>query len=151
MLHSSILKIGLAVTKQDRLLVVRKKGGSCYILPGGKPEPGESDFEALSREIGEELGCRLNSGTVEFLGSFTDAAADSENATVTVRLYAAQLVGTPNPQSEIETLKWFSPSAHSANALAPSLRNHIVPFLFAQGRLAADRALVGGRHKRSPK
>jgi 8-oxo-dGTP diphosphatase len=137
--HREILKIGLAVTDADRLLVVRKKGGSRYILPGGKLEPGENDLEALAREIEEELGCGLNSATVVFLGSFSDAAADMEDTTVTVRLYAAQLVGQPIPQSEIETLKWFSPNADSANSLAPSLQNHIVPFLFGQGRLAENR------------
>jgi 8-oxo-dGTP diphosphatase len=36
-----IVKIGLAVTTDNRLLLVRKKGGESYILPGGKPEMGE--------------------------------------------------------------------------------------------------------------
>jgi 8-oxo-dGTP diphosphatase len=133
--NREILKIGLAVTDSDRLLVVRKRGTSSYILPGGKREPGENDLEALAREVEEELGCRLNSSTIVFLGSFSDAAADLENTTVTVRLYAAQLIGNPTPQSEIENLKWFCPSADSGQSLAPSLQNHIVPFLFPQGRL----------------
>jgi 8-oxo-dGTP diphosphatase len=99
--HREIVKIGLAVTDADRLLVVRKKGGSRYILPGGKPEPGESDLEALAREIEEELGCHLDSTTIVFLGSFSDAAADMENTTVTVRLYAAQLVVTSYLRAEL--------------------------------------------------
>jgi 8-oxo-dGTP diphosphatase len=141
--HREILKIGLAVTADDRLLVVRKKGGTLYILPGGKPEPGENDLEALVREVEEELGCSLNSTTIEFLGSFSDRAADMENTTVTVRLYAAQLVGDPIPQSEIENLKWFSPKEDGINSLAPSLQNQIVPFLFAEGHLTGklDRLL----------
>jgi 8-oxo-dGTP diphosphatase len=138
--HHEILKVGLAVTDMDRLLVVRKKGGSSYILPGGKPEAGEDDLQALTREIEEELGCQLNRATIVFLGSFSDSAADMVNATVTVRLYAAQLVGDPAPQAEIENLKWFCPNSESSVSLAPSLQNHIVPFLFAQGRLAGRRA-----------
>src|ERR1700741_2537554 len=124
-----ILKIGLAVTDRDRLLVVRKRGAPSYILPGGKPEPGENDLEALTREVEEELGCRVDMSTIAFLGSFTDTAADMENTTVTVRLYHAQLDGNPSPQSEIEALKWFCPNAESVHSLAPSLQNHIVPFL----------------------
>lgn len=132
-----ILKIGLAVTDGDRLLVVRKRGGSLYILPGGKPEPGENDLEALSRELDEELGCRLDTASVEFLGAFSDSAADLHNTTVTVRLYSARLVGNPAPHSEIENLKWFSLAEDNATTLAPSIQNHILPFLFAEGRLAA--------------
>src|SRR5260370_31453745 len=135
-MHREILKVGLGVTDMDRLLVVRKKGAPSYILPGGKPENGEDDLQALAREIEEELGCQLNPETIVFLGCFSDAAADMVNTTVTVRLYAAQLVGDPSPHAEIENLKWFSPNADSTSSLAPSLQNHIVPFLFAQGRLA---------------
>jgi 8-oxo-dGTP diphosphatase len=137
MTERQILKIGLAVTDGDRLLVVRKRGGSLYILPGGKPEPGENDLEALSRELDEELGCRLDISSVEFLGAFSDSAADLHNTIVTVKLYSARLVGNPVPRSEIENLKWFSPTEDNAMTLAPSIQNHILPFLFAEGRLAA--------------
>src|SRR6516165_10072820 len=119
--HREILKVGLAVTDMDRLLVVRKKGTSSYILPGGKPENGESDLQALAREIEEELGCQLNPATIVFLGCFSDTAAEMANTRVTVRLYGAQLLGDPSPRSEIETLKWFCPVAENGNALAPSL------------------------------
>jgi 8-oxo-dGTP pyrophosphatase MutT (NUDIX family) len=46
---SEILKVGLAVTDADRLLVVRKRGAPSYILPGGKPEQGEDDLQAFPR------------------------------------------------------------------------------------------------------
>jgi 8-oxo-dGTP diphosphatase len=124
-----ILKIGLAVTEMGRLLVVRKKGTKSYILPGGKPEKGEDDLQALSREVEEELGCSLNPQTVSFLGSFSDAAADMHDTTVTVRLYTAELVGEPSPRAEIETVKWYSPSVDSGDILAPSIQNQILPFL----------------------
>jgi len=124
-----ILKIGLAVTAMGRLLVVRKRGTKSYILPGGKPEKGEDDFQALSREVEEELGCTLNPKTVSFLGAFTDTAADMQGTTVTVRLYTAELVGEPSPRAEIETMKWYSPNVDSSDLLAPSIQNQILPFL----------------------
>lgn len=134
---AEILKIGLAITDARRLLVVRKKGTVRYILPGGKPESGEDDLQALVREIDEELGCRLDRNTVAFLGCFSDLAAEMVNTTVTIRLYAAQLMETPHPRSEIEQIKWFSPDTDSDTLLAPSLQNKIVPFLCARGILAA--------------
>ena len=106
-----------------------------FILPGGKPEAGENDYEALEREIEEELGCVIDANTLVFLGSFSDCAADMDHTTVTVRLYSAQLLGSPQPRAEIETVKWFQPDGISGVSLAPSLQNHIVPFLCAQGKL----------------
>jgi 8-oxo-dGTP diphosphatase len=130
-----IVKIGLAVTDDNRLLLVRKKGGESYILPGGKPELGEDDRQALIREIEEELGCGIDLESFSYLGSFSDRAADLDNTTVTVRLYAARLTGSPSPQSEIEKLEWFRPDGGSDLFLAPSLQNHIVPFLCSHGHL----------------
>ncbi|WP_457489191.1 NUDIX domain-containing protein, partial [Tardiphaga sp. P5_C10] len=64
--HREIVKIGLAVTDGARLLLVRKRGGRSYILPGGKPEQGESDFQALAREVEEELGCSIDTYSVQY-------------------------------------------------------------------------------------
>jgi len=133
--HREIIKIGLAVTDGSRLLLVRKRGGRSYILPGGKPEQGEDDFQALEREVEEELGCRIDSLSVQYLGAFSDVAADLENTVVTVRLYAARLIGLPAPTSEIEQLEWFAPEMQRYMVLAPSLQNKIVPFLCEHGRL----------------
>src|SRR6516162_4199427 len=50
------------VVRQGRLLVIRRSqsvvapGTVCF--PGGGIEPGESELDALVREIGEELGSR---------------------------------------------------------------------------------------------
>jgi 8-oxo-dGTP diphosphatase len=41
-----------------RVLLVRKRGTSVFMQPGGKRDAGESDVAALA-QIDEELGCRL--------------------------------------------------------------------------------------------
>jgi 8-oxo-dGTP pyrophosphatase MutT (NUDIX family) len=50
----------LVLDASDRLLLVRADDelGSWWTTPGGGVEPGESDAEALRRELAEELGLR---------------------------------------------------------------------------------------------
>lgn len=126
-----IFKIGLAVMDGTRVLLVKKKGGFLYILPGGKPEQGEQDIDTLHREIQEELGCSIMARSLKYVGSFEDAAADMKDTTVVVKLYKGRLKGEPSPQSEIETLKWVG-DGDDDSLLAPSLRNQILPFLFSR-------------------
>ena len=130
-----IIKIGLAVFRGGRLLLVRKRGSNCYILPGGKPEEGEDDLTALSREIDEELGCALEPRRVRYLGVFRDRAASLTDTDVVVKLYAGTIVGKPSPRAEIEQLIWFKPHTRISRQLAPSLSNSIVPYLFQPGHV----------------
>ena len=122
-----IEKVGLAAIEDGRLLVVRKRGGAVFILPGGKPEGGESDLEALARELDEELGCAVTSPVLQ--GTFKDVAAGQDDAVVVVRLYSGQIVGDPVPQAEIEETAWLDLRRPGSLPLAPSMVNAIVPHL----------------------
>jgi 8-oxo-dGTP diphosphatase len=124
-----ITKIGLAVMDGDRVLLVKKRGSDFLILPGGKPEKNETDVQTLSRELDEELGCRLVCDQLTFLGTFSDEAAGMPGVNVTVRLYAGSLVGTPIPHAEIDSIVWWTPTERYRSVLAPSLKNSILPFL----------------------
>jgi 8-oxo-dGTP diphosphatase len=124
-----ITKIGLALINGNRVLLVKKRGSDFLILPGGKPEKNETDAQTLSRELDEELGCRLVSDQLTCLGTFSDAAAGMPGVKVTIRLYAGSVVGTPIPQAEIDSFVWWTPTEHDQSMLAPSLKNSILPFL----------------------
>jgi 8-oxo-dGTP diphosphatase len=124
-----ITKIGLAVMDGNRVMLVKKRGSNFLILPGGKPEKSETDVQALSRELEEELGCYLVSDQLTFLGTFSDEAAGMPGVNVTIRLYAGSVVGTPIPQAEIESIVWWVATEQHNPELAPSLKNSILPFL----------------------
>ena len=130
-----IQKVGLATIDDGRLLVVRKRGSDVFILPGGKPEGIESDLETLAREIDEELGCRIERPFLH--GVFMDVAAGAKDAVVVVRLYSAELVGDMRPQAEIEELAWVDMKRPGNVALAPSIRNRILPHLLKCARARA--------------
>ena len=121
-----IVKVGLAVVRECRILMVRKHSGPSFILPGGKPKSGEKDIDALERELDEELGCALE--TAEYLGDFSAPAADLVDTTVTVRLYRGEITGEPVAQAEIAELRWIDMTSPEVS-VAPSLSGKILPFL----------------------
>ncbi len=122
-----IKKSALAVIENNRLLVVKPHKSGFLLMPGGKPEQGETPVEALKREIMEELGCSIEESSIVRLGTFEDAAAGSSNM-VSIELYTGRLVGIPKPCSEIEELVWVG-SGSLDERITPVIRNKIMPFL----------------------
>jgi 8-oxo-dGTP diphosphatase len=124
--RETVTKVGLALIRNGHVLLVRRSGDPFLILPGGKPEAGESDVEALRREIEEELSCRLDESTLRHLGDYEDELVDDPRRMVTVRLYVGELCGTPRPSAEIGELVWHPIGDLDEQSLAPSLRNQIL-------------------------
>ena len=56
----------LAIRK-SRILVVSRKDGSGFALPGGKNEPGESPKVTACREFNEEVGAMVTPGRLVLL------------------------------------------------------------------------------------
>ena len=93
----------------QRILSTRSKGKEVYYIPGGKREKGESDVQALLREIKEELTVDLETSSLSSLGIF-EAQADGEAPGILVRMtcYTATYTGSLQAASEIEELVWLS-------------------------------------------
>jgi 8-oxo-dGTP diphosphatase len=115
------------VDAAGHLLLVRKQGTQAFMQPGGKPEPGESDLQALRRELREELGCGCEVTVDDYLGCFRAAAANEPGAIVEARVYRVRLAQAPSPRAEIAELIWLAPARAPRPALAPLTEHHILP------------------------
>lgn len=134
-----IRKIGLCVLRDRRLLVARKKGGRTWILLGGKPEKGETDEEALEREVMEEAG--RNVAGAEPLLVCRSPAADRPGDEVELVAYIGAINGEPVASEEIEEFRWIDIDVPEV-PIAPSISDHVLPAL--RERAARPRVLMHG-------
>jgi ADP-ribose pyrophosphatase YjhB (NUDIX family) len=77
---------------EGRLLIIRRgrpPGKGLWSLPGGRVEPGESDAEAVVRELSEETGLRVEPG--HLIGSVVRPGPDG--VTYDIHDYAATVTG----------------------------------------------------------
>jgi 8-oxo-dGTP diphosphatase len=117
-----------------RMLLVRKRGTSAFMQPGGKIEPHEEPLAALLRELREELGLAVHPTEPVHLGRFRAPAAHEPGRAVDCELYRVDIVGDVMPAAEIAEIAWVGPSP-SGIELAPLTEFHVLP-LYAAGRKA---------------
>lgn len=104
-------KLAWLHVEDGKVLAARSKGRDIVYIPGGKRELGESDEQALIREIREELSIDLISDTVEYIESFV-AQADGKPEGIHVRVscYRAAFEGLIKASAEIEEVLWIDSS-----------------------------------------
>ena len=117
------------LSDQGLLLVSKHEAPAIHYLPGGKPEAGEAPLDCLSREIQEELSCRLIRPR---LFSEVRARAALEDVEMHMTVYLAGLDNAPAAASEIASLVWW-PATRVA--LAPAVSHHVIPELQRDGLL----------------
>jgi len=95
--------------ENGRILCGRPRGKDVFYIPGGKREAGESDLQALLREITEELTVTLLPATVRHAGTYQAHQPGGDDGLVTVRMtcFTGDYSGTLAPSSEIDELAWF--------------------------------------------
>lgn len=138
-----LTKFGLAVIRNNRILLCEPYAYPELIVPGGIKEGGETHVENLVREVREELGefAELDIESLRYLGRFEDVAAGRTERSVEIDLYLGSLHGKLRPSSEIKQLHWFGPSDDQAR-LSPIVRRKILPHLIRENLLsnwAADK------------
>ena len=110
-----------------RVLLVRKRGTAAFMQHGGKRGVGESDVAALSREIAEELGCRIKDTSAQALGVFDCPAANEPGFQVNAAVYAVDVDGAIEPGAEIDQVIWVDPGVLPDLPFAPLTRDFILP------------------------
>lgn len=130
-MHLFVVSVTLRNASGD-LLIVRKRGTTVFMLPGGKVEPGESHAAAAVREVAEEVGLALDPAEVRLLGRYTAPAANEPGWTITSEVFTAPCQGVPQASGEIEEIRWLplgDPNAAEDQPLAPLLVQHVLPAL----------------------
>lgn len=125
--------VGGALVHRGRVLAARRSAPSevagRWEFPGGKAEPGESEEQALERELLEELGIRARALT-RLPGAWAVRPG------LELRIWAAELVsGDPRPLQDHDELRWLSPAELSDVDWLDHDRQ-VLPFV--AGLLAAD-------------
>jgi len=102
--------VGAAIWRSGRLLAARRSAPSAlaggWELPGGKVDPGESDEQALLREIREELGVAVE--LTARVGADWPLVPG-----LVLRVWNARLTGPaadPLPLQDHDELRWLAPA-----------------------------------------
>ncbi|MDF1489448.1 NUDIX hydrolase [Tessaracoccus caeni] len=125
------IRVSAVVLRDERgqVLMVRKRGTSMWMNPGGKPEPGESAAECAAREVAEELGLRLDPARLLPLGEFAAPAANEAGFTVVANVFdwPEHVSAQVTPTAEIEEVRWVTDEDLHDGTLAPLFVDHIAP------------------------
>ncbi|MFI9270565.1 (deoxy)nucleoside triphosphate pyrophosphohydrolase [Kitasatospora sp. NPDC052896] len=99
--------VGGALIHRGRVLAARRSApaevAGRWEFPGGKTEPGETEQQALERELYEELGVRARAGE-QLPGEWPIRTG------LVLRIWAAELLaGEPQPLEDHSELRWLGP------------------------------------------
>ncbi len=104
----TIDKLAWIELKNKSILSTKSYGKDKYYIPGGKREIGETDQQALIREIYEELNVTIDKNTLTYVGVFeAQAHGHMEGVSVKMTCYSGDYSGHLKASSEIEEIKWL--------------------------------------------
>ncbi len=110
-----ITAVQALILSDDQLLIVRE--GHKLLLPGGKPEPGETNEIALARELKEELDCTIN--TIEYFGTYEYEKGPYTDKSLRLICYIVSLCGEPKASSEINEIIWLDKQSYKSDPIMP--------------------------------
>ena len=115
-------KLAWIYIKDKKILSTRSHGKDTWYIPGGKREAGESDKQALMREVKEELNIDLIPTTLKHIGTFeAQAHGKPEGTVVRMTCYSAGFTGNMAPSAEIEEVAWFTHADQEKSSLVDKM------------------------------
>ena len=128
-----------------RLLLIRRghpPGAGLWSLPGGRVEAGESDHDAVIREVGEETGLSVVPGA--FLGAVERPAPGG--AVFDIRDYAAVVTGGRLAAGDdAADAAWVTPAGLASLPVTPGLAEALTEWHVLPGPAERPEANPAGR------
>ena len=131
----SIIRVSAVVLRDDDggVLTVRKRNTGRFMLPGGKPEAGETSTAAAIREVAEELAVELDAARLTLFGVFTAEAANEPGRIIEATVYTHPWVAVRGTAAEFEELRWQPVrQCPYPGDLAPLLVDHVLPAMLGR-------------------
>ncbi|MFV0634881.1 NUDIX hydrolase [Demequina sp.] len=133
---TGVIHVSAVVLRDERgaILTVRKRGTQRFMLPGGKPEPGEGPRAAAARECAEEIGFVVAPEALSVVGEFSAPAANEPGWQVQAHVYSHPAPPRVSAAAEIAELRWLVLDGTALpDDLAPLLETKILPALGHEG------------------
>ena len=116
---ATIRVVAAVIERQGRYLITQRRATAALPLlwefPGGRVEPGESDEEALRREVEHRLGVSVAVGAL--IGFVSHPY---ERYTVDLHLYQCQLASGSPREKNVHAFAWVGSSDFDGVAFTPA-------------------------------
>ena len=125
--------VAIIIQNHKLLLVKGSDKYKEYWTPGGKREEGESDIEALRRELDEEINVKITS--TKFFGEYTAKSPYEKDRIIISRVYVVTISGDIKVAKEIQNHVWMTKKDFEEEKypLITTTRQRIIPDIIKAG------------------
>ena len=110
---------GILLDSSQRVLIAERLGGGpfdgLWEFPGGKIGPDESAYDALARELAEELGIEVTA-----CSTFMNLRHEYEDRIVTIEFFLVDAWNREPTGCEGQTIRWVAKDRLDAEELLPA-------------------------------
>lgn len=123
-------RVGAIITKNQAVLLVTGFDEAAHWTPGGRKEEGETDEQALRRELREELGLEVT-GMTPYLAF--QARSEQTGEDLAYAYYRVDCQGEPAPADEVTGYVWATRADIEAGSplTYAGFREYVAPRLVA--------------------